>query len=53
MRFPGGEKGVRGRFDTQRDKGIAAGRVMRGMWRRGVGRRMTGLRSFVRDTQMS
>lgn len=49
MRFSGGEKGVRGRFDTLRDKGIAAERVMRGMWRRGVGRRITGLRIICQE----
>lgn len=44
VRLAGEEKGVRGRFDRLREKGIAAGRVMRGMWRRGAGRRITGLR---------
>lgn len=52
MRFSGGEKGVRGRFDTLRDKGIAAGRVMRGMWQRGVGRRITGLRIICQKYQI-
>lgn len=31
VRLAGEEKGVRGRFDTLRDKGIVAGRMMSGM----------------------